>query len=529
MKDSLSLEIVEKIGFESYDWLNKIGNLDIFVQVIILFVVYLLIEVKISSLTSVNKEVFQSNSILIKALKTHKPARVLSLLFVPLIMMIPYTSWDLISDVHLLRYFISLIAIILGVTYSTYYYNFYFNKFHYIDRLSLLISSVLVYFHPIFCFPTLITTFLILGQFFTPFYNSWTDKKLILETFTLVLPFVLLNGFGFYISFEAFIIVGISILAHYYYSTAKGKLAMRWDKENRLSNLLVATRHQNSWNLWISERKFQGLLNFIDKMNPLFIYGTIILEVLVIVMLSNQVLYVFILSGLVVFHIVIFFLTGIFFWKNIVILLSYILIIFILPESTGNNILGFLPVIFSILLVYLLLRGDKKTPQLYWWDSPYSVKYYYEGVTENGDVFSLPPSLMAPYDINFAQGRFYNYFTTKKVVGCFGLVNDKETLDFLNTLEGDDLKLFIEKRAHVELKNDTNEYYLFLKMFGNYLNSKRKLRFLKFIQPPQHIWSVGESEKYDFKHKLVVLNVYVSEQLRTKELFRKKVAEIILE
>ena len=115
MKDSLTLEIIEKIGFESYDWLSTIGNLDIFVQVIILFVVYLLIEVKISSLTSVNKEVFQSNSILIKALKTHRPTRVLSLLFVPLIMMIPYTSWDLISDVHLLRYFISLLAIILGL------------------------------------------------------------------------------------------------------------------------------------------------------------------------------------------------------------------------------------------------------------------------------------------------------------------------------------------------------------------------------------------------------------------------------
>ena len=138
---------------------------------------------------------------------------------------------------------------------------------------------------------------------------------------------------------------------------------------------------------------------------------------------------------------------------------------------------------------------------------------------------------MAPFDINFAQGRFYECFTTPKLVGCFGLVNQKEELDFLNNLQGEALDKVRSEREKVELEDNEKAKALLsvLHRYARYANSGERLRFLKYFHAPQHIWSVSDGIPYDFEEKIKSINIYVSEQLHNQEMFRKKVHTLVID
>ena len=251
-------------------------------QVIILFTSHLFLETKLKRLINFDKTIFQNTNILLSAVKRYKKIKFVIFLVLFIGLLFPFSDWNNFDNMGYVKHFIIAMSLIVGVTYSTYHYNFYFNQKHIMDRLLLLILSGLVIFNPVFLLPTLGMFFLLIGQFFHPLYNSWTDKKLTIETLTLLSTMVIIKAIGIPISLAALIIVLTAIIGYYYFCTAKGKVKIKWHKFNKLHNLLIATRHQNSWNYWLGKKRFKKLIAFTKALNNLFIYGTILLEFIII-------------------------------------------------------------------------------------------------------------------------------------------------------------------------------------------------------------------------------------------------------
>ena len=525
MNSGILTYLIGLINPENLIALNSINQIAIPGQALILFSLFLFIQNKCFLNSNLPKEIFQSNFILLKAFTKVKSIKYYFFLFITLLILSPFTTWSTLDSNNYIRIYSCILSVTLGLTFSTYSYNFYFKKYHFADRTILLLASIMVYFHPIFVLPTLLMSLLIIGQFFIPLYNSWTDKNLILELFILIVPFLILNGIGIPISIPAFFIVTISILGYTYFITGIGKLKMKWYKHNQLSNLIHATHHQNNWLGIINKKKFNSLLKLISSFNSTFTYGTLIIELAVIIMLIHPLATISLLICLSLFHILIFALTGIFFWKNIIILATISFLIYVFPESIQDDLFGILPLILNVLFIYILIRTNHKTPMLYWWDSPMSVKFSFEIETEDDLKYFISPSKMAPYDLTFAQGRFYNLFSSKKIVGTFGLVNEKKDLDFLNNLQNEQLKEFISHRLKINVihKNDFNEFIIFLEKYCLYINSGKKLKLLEKFQLPQHIWTSQIGKKLDSDKKIHKLNIYVSEHLKRKEILSKKV------
>ena len=514
-----------------YNVLNFASNifeLGLYSQVIIMFALFLFLENKLFSLSKIKTDLYSSNVIFIKGLREMPQSKFYILIFIILILLSPFSSWDDITNAHFIRFFFSSLSLLIGITYSTYKFNYYFNQSHIIDRGLLLTFSILVYFHPIFILLTLYMSCLIIGQFFMPFYNSWTDKMLTFQLFILAIPFVILNGFGINISSSALMLTMFFVWAYIYFITGKGKYAMKWHLYNKLENLVTATKHQNNWWVLKNEKLFKLFIKSIKLLNKPFAYIVLGLELGVLLMLIHPYVSLFFIIGLTVFHIMVFFMSGIFFWKNILINICLIVFILFIPEHLEVQLFGIIPVIMTIIFVYLLLRSSNIAPELYWYDSPMSVKYVFTAETSTGELYTLNSSAMAPYDINFAQGRFYECFTTDKIVGCFGLVNSKSILDKLNNLNGEDLKQFINTRKKVSLANNqkSNELISFLEKYLQYARKGEKLKIFNYIHLPQHIWTQTKNNAYNLKKPISYIHISTSEQVNGVEIFNKKILSL---
>ena len=528
MNKSLVTYLYKELNIEFLSPLTLMQEISIPFQSIILFGLFIFLQKKCFLDSTIPKETYQSNFILAKAFFKVKSIKFFIFLFFVLLIIAPFITWSNIDSNNILKTYTCILSFTIGFTFSTYSYNFYFNKSHLVDRIILILVSLLVYYHPIFILPTIFMSFLLIGQFFIPIYNSWTDKKLIFELCIIIIPFLILNGIGINISIHAFFIVTISVIAYIYFITGKGKLQMNWHRFNKISNLIYATYHQNNWLISLNKNKIDSLVKIINKFNPLFTYGTLLIELSIILVLIDPVLTLSSFIALIIFHFFIFLLSGIFFWKNIIILSAICFLISFYSPYLLNDLFGLTPLILSLFFIYILLRINHKTPLLYWWDSPMSVKFTFEIVTEDGLIFEIDPSQMAPYDINFAQGRFYNFFTTKKVVGTFGLVNDKKDLDFLNNIKKNELEKFISKRLKVDVIDDAkfHSFISFLKKYCLHINSGKKYKVLEIIKAPNHIWSNPKGANYKADKKIEKLNIYISERLKQKELFNKKIYTI---
>ena len=178
------------LQFNHSTWYQSILQIGVPVQAMILFSLNLFFVNRCFAISTMPADIYESGFILPKAIRKVAGVKFYLLVFVVLLLLFPFISWNTFEHGEYLRAFFTLLSLILGVTYSTYYFNYYFNKPHLIDRFLLLGCSLLVYVHPVFMLPTLLMAFILIGQFFIPLYNSWTDKMLTLEVCILTIPFL---------------------------------------------------------------------------------------------------------------------------------------------------------------------------------------------------------------------------------------------------------------------------------------------------------------------------------------------------
>ena len=92
------------------------------------------------------------------------------------------------------------------------------------------------------------------------------------------------------------------------------------------------------------------------------------------------------------------------------------------------NLLLFIPLV--------LFSGYYFDPaSLGWWDSNISNFFKFEVITENGNVYNFPTSRFEPYNLPFAQSRFYFLYDEAILSGTYGAATNRESWAALRIAE----------------------------------------------------------------------------------------------
>ena len=251
---------------------------------------------------------------------------------------------------------------------------------------------------------------------------SDTDEKLLLvaNTFWAVSCIFLFMGADF--TKTVFILTMLPTIGSLYYKTALEKINLEWMRLNNLGYINKAANKQLEWNLYGSK-----ITKFISR-NA---YLAMMLELLAIIFLlpvninATSITLIF----LAFFHLSVFFLTGINFWKWV---LVNLICLFMLLDSNIQIIDPTLSLsIYAIYTVYFLLVS--KIPiGLGWLDSPISKVFKIYLVDKNGTEKRLYPYHIFPFDTIVSQNRMEYFFPELKyTTGCLGSIKNIHYCYFL--------------------------------------------------------------------------------------------------
>ncbi len=228
----------------------------------------------------------------------------------------------------------------------------------------------------------------------------------------------------------------LAIIGGWYFLAGMGKLEIGWHRYNDLSQLMLAT-YQYGWLSFADESLVLNLYDALGSTKGLIIYATYFAEVAVpLLVVWNRRFLIFGLLMFIAFHLLVFAVSGILFWKWIALELVIIGAIS-LYGNKGAEIFSssFRLTYFVVLfLTYFVFAKTK----LGWLDCGVLTKYdiILVGDAEEPTV-RLDASFFAPYDSNFAQNRFYFLTQRSLLSGTFGACMHPQILEYFRDRRGE--------------------------------------------------------------------------------------------
>lgn len=454
------------------------------------------------SLGQLPEEAYFEPVILVRILD--QPVYPLLLFFCLTVVLLPgyrRLAWQNFEQGRVIKFFIFFLTAIIAWAFSTYDYNLYFDQSHYFDRLLLIALSLLTLQNPVFVPFFLLEAIMIGFQFEYPLRNfSWTDKAIIFKIlilFHLCLYVHLL--FKKYVP-ALFFFLALCQFGSNYFISAVGKLELDWLRFDELPGLAVNS-YVNGWLAFLPETFLLPIVQAITPFNLLLLVITLVIELAALFILFHCKLTGLILSSFILLHTVIFLTSGILFWKWILVALGFILVLRIMPLET----LAFLfskPSFFASLAVIGLSPFFFNPVKLAWLDTNLNNSYDLEVVGLSGRVYPVSRVFMSPYDLSFAQNRFYFLSDENLLVRTYGAVVDREVAAALKTIQPglnlQDLEQTKGKNYHST--ESSQRFEDFLKTYFYHLNQRgSKTVFLHYLGAPHHIWSFADANAYQLQ------------------------------
>ncbi|RKT08293.1 hypothetical protein BX286_6385 [Streptomyces sp. 3211.6] len=300
------------------------------------------------------------------------------------------------------------------------------------------------------------------------------------------------------------VLVVAVFLSHYVVAcVSKLRLGPRpwdWVTKNRTDHL-VASAYSWGWARFLTERQVRRILRPLATVAVWMNAGTIVAEGLGFTAFLSRGLTVAAISIAVVFSLVVFITSGIFFWENIAVGIALIMALSAAPAP----VFGVESWLITMAVLLAVLSGLAWRPsKLGWWDTPFVARVYWTGRTSTGEVFRIHNGFMSPFDREFSRMRGYALTDEEFVTFPLGGVEDAHVRDRLNALrlEGEDLAEI--KREYGRVYRDDEDRALhvsYLRELFARLNEgvpksplPRSLRWLK--APGGHLYYWGDLPAY---------------------------------
>ncbi|QDV71427.1 hypothetical protein Poly24_51630 [Rosistilla carotiformis] len=403
--------------------------------------------------------------------------------------------WSSVEQWHSLRWVVIPTIAIFTWCYSTYDFNFFLQQQHLIDRSSLVLLGLASIWRPAFLGAFLFQLGTILAHLGHPLPFSWTDKSPLIDI--LVVANVFLLGWRFRIwRSEHFLIVVVYIVAIHYFRPGVGKLAIGWFSDGHLSNLFLNAVYQNEWLPGCGTAEVSLLAKRIASADYLLKAMTLLVELLPLLFLLHRKVLIVGLVLAVGLHFGIYLSSGILFWKWIVLDFSIAVTFGTLSKTTAdrlfnrNSAIGFG---ISLCVGFVLYVS---APVLAWYDAPLAFHYHLQVTGASGQTYQIPPSSLAPFDLQFAQGRLAFLEKQPLLVDCLGSCTSRPTLYACRDI--DSAVRLAKARDKFGVKRfdkmqATNVEQLLRRYVNNWNHGVPRNVFDWIPDPPQHISTFPQS------------------------------------
>lgn len=330
--------------------------------------------------------------------------------------------WADVIEGRLVRLVMLAAAGTLLVSSAFYEPNWFFGQLHLVDRALLVSLFALSFWRPIALVPFTIVSGLVVSQFAIPLGRyTWNDKRLL---FDVVILFCLAAGAGIVRrrdGVQALVgAIGV-LLVSWYLVPALGKIDLLWLSREELANMARSAHLAG----WLPGGSSDRVADLVASANGLLVLAAIVVELgSILFLLGRRRLALAALVTLPGLHLMVFLVSGIFFWKWMVLELALIAFVARADRRTLAT--------FGPLLVLLALPVALLSPRLFgvatlaWYDTPYTVNLELEAVGTSGTVYRVDRDDMAPYEVLLSQGRLGFVAQPRYLVGSVGTALDWE-------------------------------------------------------------------------------------------------------
>jgi hypothetical protein len=360
--------------------------------------------------------------------------------------------------------------------------NWYFNNFYSLDRILLILLFIFALYKNSFFILWVIYSIIFMKQLQFPsaFNYTFTDKEVFYESLIVIgiWPFTK----KFFSIKDYYLILCIWVFfSSWYFLAGFGKLEDHW-WNNDISNLFLASLHYS----WLSNFKDEhnSIYNMLKNLNTLLMFLTLVVELGVVLLFMSRRFALILLPALFVMHVCIFLFSGIFFWKWMIFIFSLLVFLIFNPKIKIFTINSVIFNGFSILIIGFGTNSVK----LSWLDTGI-VNYHIIEFWNQNKTLRLDSSYFSPYDVIFAQNRFF-FLENKSILSdTYGCISDPDIASLVTTSENQtsSLKVIIDKYGCNSYSVDKCEQ--FDKFIKRFVKNKIENKCLDLcVSAPKHIY-----------------------------------------
>jgi hypothetical protein len=407
---------------------------------------------------------------------------------------------------------------------GAYMKNFYFDRWHLVERSLLILSGLLVLLlGPVFTPLFLLAYRVIIHQFDFPDIGGFmgTHSRLPLTVLRITGAFAFVCLFLSIQPSQMTFLLFCGYSAHYFHP-GFAKLIN--------NGFLYYLRNNNPFYLFLNAYAL-GFMNFLDeeiviqvgkytdKIKLAINLSVILIEIGAILVIVSHPIAIIILFSTFLLHLLILVFSGVNFWKWMTVEIFGLLALVLFNPQTfayfGNPYWAGL---FGVFVIFA--RAWMNPVGMDWLDSSYTEFYEFVGEMSDGNKVKLHPNIFRPYDpivAQGAQGGFTFLGNNPKITYCLGGINNEDVKDLhsdisssigRNTTEINKCNMVENLGEH--MKNDAKSKSLNNLLTRFLQNEGYILSFLRFISSPREFYTNGisERESYSIQADLTCIRVY---------------------
>lgn len=403
-----------------------------------------------------------------------------------------FAGWSDVEDGHALRWLVVGVTGVATWALSSYARNLYVDQLHATDRLIVIALWAAIAWRPIFVLPFAVAAVAIAGQFTVPLgFISWTEMGVVLRFPVLVGAFWLVRTVTRERRADVFIFAWCCVLAATYWTSGLGKVRVAWMTHPHI-HLLLLGAYANGWLAFLEPKTVERMARFVAMLAVPFMLFTLLVECGALVMLWRRWTLVAFLLLATTFHLGAFAMTGIFFWKWI--LVDAMFLVYLLRGHRLARLAMFTPARFA-LAVAAILASPLWVPSenLTWFDTPLTYSLEFEGVDARGVSHMLPAGFFRPYTEAIVLRTVGTISPHPMLTRGMGVALERSLADSLDAARSPDAVFAIED-ARAPVRVDPATVAAFDDFVSAYAANarcaaERDPLLLRVVGVPRHLWT----------------------------------------
>jgi hypothetical protein len=403
-----------------------------------------------------------------------------------------FAGWSKLDDAAL-RWFVLGVTGVAAWALSCYAKNLYLDQLHVADRLLVVTLWLAIAWRPIFVLPFAVAAAAVAGQFVVPLgFISWTEMGVVLRFPALFGAFWIVRTVTRSRQSDVFIFAWCCLLAATYWTSGLGKLRVGWLTHPHV-NLLLLGAYANGWLASVDPRVVERIARVVATLAVPLMLFTLLVECGSLVMLWRRWSLVVFFILATVFHLGAFAMTGIFFWKWI--LIDAMLLTYLLRGGRLARLSIFRPAPFALSVVVIVASPWwVPSENLTWFDTPLTYSVEIEGIDGQGASHVLPAGFFRPYSDAFVLGASGATPPHPKLTRGMGVTMDRSLAAALEAARTPD-SVFALEQSRGTTRVDSAATAAFDSLIRAYASnarcsSKRDPWILRVAGVPRHLWTL---------------------------------------